>query len=134
RSHVARRRIDLTRSRPLEVSPFHARVANRLTLRAIPLHGATKQIAGQGKGSRGYPEPASYSLAHQSGERCVEAPLEGNPQQNHPRVRIQILLARLMLRVGLPGIEETDEVWPRISTSMPPLVLPGMVCKSSVWL
>jgi hypothetical protein len=69
-------------------------------------------------------------LVHQSGERRVEAALEGNPQQNHGGIRIQILLPGLMLRVRLPGIKKPDEIWPRVFASMPPLVLARVVWQS----
>ncbi len=95
----------------------------RLTLRTVPLHGATKQIARQGQCGRAHPERTGYSLVHQLGERRVEAALEGNPQQNHGGIRIQILLPGLMLRIRLPGIKKADEIWPRVFASMPPLVL-----------
>src|SRR6266481_3816610 len=130
RCHVARLRIDLARASPLEGSPFHARLATRLTLRTVPLHGATKQISRQGKCGRAHPERTGYSLVHQLGERRVETALERNPQQNHGGIRIQILLPGLMLRVRLPGIEKPDEIWPRVFASMPPVVFVRSVWQS----
>src|SRR5439155_5234881 len=130
RGHVARRRIDLTGAWPLEGSPFHARLATRLSLRTVPLHGATKQISRQGQCGRVHPERTGYSLVHQSGERRVESALERNPQQNHGGIRIQILLPGLMLRVRLPGIKKSDEIWPRVFAAMPPVVFVRSVWQS----
>src|SRR5215211_3331769 len=128
--HIARRRIDLAGASPLERSPFHARLAARLTLRTVPLHGTTKQISRQRKCGRAHPERTGYSLVHQLGERRVEAVLQSNPQQNHGGSRIEILLARLMLRVRLPGIKKPDEIWPRVFSSMRPLVFARVVWQS----
>src|SRR5215211_415586 len=87
-------------------------------------------VARQRKCGRAHPERTGYSLVHQLGERRIEAALESNPQQNHGGIRIEILLARLMLWVRLPGIKKPDEIWPRVFASMRPLVFARPVWQS----
>src|SRR4029450_3172816 len=121
---------DLTGAWPLEGSSFHAGLPDRAACRAITLHGAAKQVSRQRQRGRSHPERAGKPLVHQGRKRRVEAALEGNPQQNHGSVRVQILLSRFMLRISLPGIKKPDEISPRVFTSMPVLVLPGPVWQS----
>src|SRR5882724_10512140 len=122
-SHVARRRINLAGARPLESSAFLTRSTTRLARRAVTLHGATKQIARQRQCSRRHPERAGKPLIHQRGETRVESPFKSDPQQDHGRVGIEILLPRFMVRARFPGIEKANKIWPLISTSMPTLIL-----------
>src|SRR5437773_7723136 len=123
--HVAGRRIDLPRAWPLERSSFHAWSPDCFSPWAITLHDATKQIARQRQRSRGHPEGTCKSLMHQSREPGVKAAFQGDSQQDHRGIRIEILLPRFMVGTCLPGIEETDEIWPRIPTLVPSLVLLG---------
>src|SRR5712675_2109644 len=75
--HVARRRIDLAGTGPLESSPFHTRSTDGPSPWAVTLHGAAKQIARQRQRGRCHPQWTGKPLVHQRREsRVVETPFK----------------------------------------------------------
>jgi hypothetical protein len=63
------------------------------------------------------------SLLHQRRKRDVEATFQCNPQQYKCHIGIQILLARLVILVRLPGLQKSDKVRQRIFSLVPWLVI-----------
>src|SRR5262249_57174508 len=72
---------------------------------------------------RTHPEWRSEPRLHELGDRGVETPLQREREQKEGAVGIELLLARHMRVVRLPGVEIADEVGELVRPAMPGLVL-----------
>src|SRR4029453_12670768 len=92
--------------------------ANGLALLRIPLHGPLQQrgsklsapvLVAEGQYGICHAQRLKHARVDQITDRRLEAAFEGEVQQYEPSVRVDVLLARLVALVRLPGGEDPDE-------------------------
>jgi hypothetical protein len=132
--HVAGGGIDLPGAGPVEGALLVAGRAHGLAAGAVALHRAAAQrgrdlaagiFSRHRQRGRGHAERLGEALILQRGDRRVVAALQREPQKREARVGIDELLAGLVPRIRLPGVEITNKVGERVLALVPGLDLLG---------